>query len=84
MLYMVPDGIAVEELAGHKHQFYLDSSKNGANSVPGSWFVDAGTLGEYSSIKTSGANRYTEISGDDIPHNNVQPCKAVYVWRRFN
>lgn len=75
--------LTVEELAGHKHQFYLDTSRNGANSYPGSWFVDAGTLGESSSKNTS-ANRYTEISGGDIPHNNVQPCKAVYVWRRFN
>lgn len=75
--------LTVEELAGHKHQFYLDSSKNGGAPGPGCWFVDAGTLGGYSSKNTS-ANRYTEISGGDIPHNNVQPCKAVYVWRRFN
>ena len=74
--------LTVEELAGHKHQFYLDSSKNGANSTPGSWFVDAGTLGSTSS-KNTHANRYTEISGVDIPHNNVQPCKAVYVWLRI-
>lgn len=74
--------LTVDESAKHRHQFYLDSNKNGANSSPGSWFVDAGTIGVVNSENTKGGNRYTEISGGDVPHNNLQMSKAVYIWLR--
>lgn len=74
--------MTVDESAKHRYQFYLDSNKNGANSNPGSWFVDAGTLGFANSKDTEGRNRYTEISGGDVPHNNVQPSRAAYIWFR--
>lgn len=82
MLLLDTHCVTVDESAKHRHQFYLDSNKNGANSSPGSWFVDAGTIGVVNSENTKGGNRYTEISGGDVPHNNLQMSKAVYIWRR--
>lgn len=68
--------LPVDELASHSHPFILDSPKTGT-AGGGTWYVDAGTVGD-----KNGKTRETESTGNDQPHNNMQPYKVVYIFMR--
>lgn len=67
--------LTVDELASHSHPFIPDSTKTGTGGGT-LWYVDAGTVG------TNGKTRETESTGNDQPHNNMEPYKVVYIFRR--
>ena len=63
--------MTVEELARHRHSIAWHAS----SAISNKYAVGSGT---------SAVTDLTGYEGMDKAHNNVQPCKAVYVWRRFN
>ena len=64
--------LTIQELAKHSHQYY-------SPVVQLAWPYDQGnTYGNYN-------KQYLISSGDtgnDTPHNNIQPYLTVYFWRR--
>ena len=70
--------ITTDELASHGHTYTLDTTKKGTSQNNGSWFVDAGTIGE----QATGKSRSTDATGKSVPHNNLSPSIASYGWRR--
>lgn len=71
--------LTTEEMASHSHVYYLDTTKKGAQKDgTGSWYVDAGTLGD----KATNISRTTEAVGGNQPHENIPPCISAYGWRR--
>lgn len=70
--------LTTNELASHSHTYLLDTTKRGTAQDKGSWFVDAGTIGEQSSVK----GRSTDATGKSVPHNTLPPSIASYGWRR--
>ena len=67
----------VDELASHTHPFTLDSPRKGRDGGS-AWYVDSGTIGD----KNEGATRETESTGNAQPHNNMEPYKVVYIFKR--
>lgn len=61
--------LTVDELAKHRHSVIWHAS----SAIDNSYAVGAGS----SPVADS-----TSYAGMDKPHNNVQPCKAVYAWTR--
>lgn len=70
--------LTTDELASHSHTYTLDTTKKGAYKDSGSWFVDAGTIGE----QATGKSRSTDAAGKSVPHNTLPPSIASYIWRR--
>lgn len=70
--------LTTDELASHSHTYLLDTTKKGTAQDKGSWFVDAGTIGEQSPVK----GRSTDAAGKSVPHNTLPPSIASYGWRR--
>lgn len=73
--------MAVEEMPAHTHPFTLDSPATGTAASSGSWFVDAGTLGNK---QNPSLGRKTESTGSNSAHNNMPPSIAAYGWRRIS
>ena len=67
-----------DEMPSHSHTYTLDTTKKGASQDKGSWFVDAGTIGE----TATGKSRTTDAAGQSVPHNTLPPSIASYGWRR--
>lgn len=61
--------LKTEHIPAHSHNFYLDTTKKGVATDSGTWFVDAGTMGE----KITGIPRTTEPTGGNQAHNNMPP-----------
>ena len=61
--------LTVEELSKHAHTVIWHASSAEGNAY---------AVGSGSSPVTN----LTQYAGNDKPHNNVQPCKAVYAWTR--
>lgn len=70
--------LTTDELASHGHTYTLDTTKKGTSQNNGSWFVDAGTIGE----QATGKSRSTDATGKSVPHNNLSPSIASYGWCR--
>lgn len=73
--------LTVDELAAHTHPFTLDSPATGSSVSSGSWFVDAGTLGNK---QNSSLGRKTDSTGGSQAHNNMPLSIATYGWKRIN
>ena len=65
-------------MPSHSHTYTLDTTKKGANQDKGSWFVDAGTIGE----TATGKRRSVDATGKNVAHENLPPMVAAYGWRR--
>lgn len=73
--------MAVDELAEHTHPITLDSPATGASPSSGSWFVDAGTLGNKQNLNL---DRKTDATGGSQAHNNTPLAVAAYGWKRVS
>ena len=69
--------LTTDEMPSHSHTYTLDTTKKGANQDKGSWFVDAGTIGE-----TTTGKRSVDATGKNVAHENLPPMVAAYGWRR--
>ena len=67
--------LTVDELAKHTHAI---NHFSGTVVGSGLW-----TLTDHAS-KENWQTYNIKTAGNDAPHNNVQPCKAVYVWLRLS
>ena len=93
---MGPYRVTVEELAEHSHgQNTNGTGADGWNGTYGKQVAlpvnNAGTEEGYANLIykdglwCTGTYRVkTDTVGSDAPHNNVQPCKAVYTWFRVS
>ena len=70
--------MTTDEMPSHSHTYTLDTTKKGASQDKGSWFVDAGTIGE----TATGKSRSVDATGKNVAHENLPPMVAAYGWRR--
>lgn len=70
--------LTTDEMPSHSHTYTLDTTKKGASQDKGSWFVDAGTIGE----TATGKSRSVDATGKNVAHENLPPMVAAYGWRR--
>lgn len=63
--------LTVEELSKHAHTVIWHASSAEGND----YAVGSGT---------APVTDLTQYAGNDKPHNNIQPCKAVYIWFRVS
>lgn len=70
--------MTVDESAKHKHQSGLGWKNQNIGDVSGL------TDSKHGCVNTNMPNSSWEsgFTGGDKPHNNIQPCKAVYIWCR--
>lgn len=80
--------LTVEELAAHAHQYRLfagPAARSADDCKVGKFLSSDGNALETNSF-TCGDGLSWEVhlksTGNDSPHNNVQPAIAVYAWRR--
>lgn len=67
--------LTVEELAAHTHKInHYSEAVAGAKSWP---LIDHLSTEHWQTINI-------KTAGNDVPHNNLQPSKAVYCWLRVN
>ena len=71
--------LTTEELPQHSHGIYGADSRSGNVTLPQPRFTykDTGQTTSY----VSGIMG-TELTGNNNPHNNMQPYLAVYMWKR--
>ena len=77
---MASYSLTVDELAWHKHNSILDDTQvtdDETRPNADAWYQATRWTNHYRQI-----NNNVNGAGGDAPHNNVQPSKAVYVWRR--
>lgn len=77
-VYLVSYGLTVDELARHKHQSGLGWKNQDIGNVSG--LSDSKHGRADSNMPNSSWE--SGFTGGDKAHNNIQPCKAVYVWVR--
>lgn len=70
--------LTTDEMPNHSHTYTLDTTKKGVHQDQGSWFVDAGTIGE----TATGKMRSVDATGKNVAHENLPPMVAAYGWRR--
>ena len=84
--------VTVDELAAHRH--YVSALKNNGSAT----HTDPGTGSDKQKFESAdiATDKYeeadnppiwnwwgrTKATGGDKPHNNIQPCEAVYIWVR--
>lgn len=84
--------LTVDELTKHRHRENINGSGNDSwNDKFGNLVTQpsnsTGVFAGYS-IKNTGAwvtnayRVYDEWVGSSAPHNTIQPCRAIYAWRR--
>ena len=69
--------LKIEEMPKHTHTLYYYGTE-GTYNPPYTAKVENSTPGEV----TYGTNVPTTYSGDNQPHNNLQPYITVYMWKR--
>jgi len=75
---MAQNCVTVDELAKHKHNSILDDSLATDVDEYADTFYKATHWAKHWRL----INNNIRYEGGNQPHNNVQPAKAVYVWRR--
>lgn len=78
MLYLDSHGIAVEELAKHKHPSGLGWRDPERPDIPDL----SDTMHGRCDANRPNNNWYSDFTGEDKPHNTMQPSKAVHIWHR--
>lgn len=70
--------LTVSEMPNHTHTLYYYGTE-GTYNPPYTAKVENSTIGEV----TYGTNVPTTYSGDNQPHNNLQPYQVVAYWERI-
>ena len=74
--------MTVEELPSISQKIqYVGGAPLAISSIPGN--IKSISIDKWTYINTDGTTGlYTTPIGGMQPHNNVQPCIAVYLWKR--
>ena len=73
--------ITISSAGNHKHGIYSHYNEEGSNGVADAYRSTAnGVYTENAGDHTHTAN--IKNTGSDMPHNNMQPYLAVYMWKR--
>jgi hypothetical protein len=70
--------LTVDEMPSHKHL----TAWGDKGLIPWGGSSTSDNAGNHSSPDYDNPYPYTSPVGNDTPHNNVQPYKAVYAWTR--
>lgn len=80
-LHLVSHGIAVDELARHRHDSILDdilATDDETRPYADAWYQATLWTNHYRRI-----NNNVFEAGGDAPHNNIPPSRAIYAWFRI-
>ena len=73
--------ITISSAGNHKHGIYSNYNEEGSNGVADAYRSTAnGVYTENAGDHTHTAN--IKNTGSDMPHNNMQPYVAVFMWKR--
>lgn len=78
--------LTVDELANHNHVYRIYVGSLGTTQTDAQYGKFLAAL-SYSDVMWDCGDKlspeyHINFTGGDKPHNNVQPCKAVYAWYR--
>ena len=68
--------LTVNEMPRHKHQLGIPRDSNGSNS--NQYALNPSN----NSDENTRFEHYSDLQGNDFPHNNLMPYKTVSIWRR--
>ena len=78
----------VATTGAHTHTMTLNAYCYNARTTNHGWGGDDVNSGTYSNVTASAGNHTHTVTlantGSSTAHNNLQPYRAVYIWRRIN
>lgn len=81
--------LEIDEMPSHNHDVYMYCNYGGGSqTISGKFIIESNnyvswSVGERTNINMGFLNT-TNLSGDNIPHNNMPPYIVAYCWKRIS